>query len=294
MKTIAIQEHGVEMTLERYTFGSGSPHIFFTGGIHGNEVTGIYVARKLVDYFTHNPPVHGTVSILPQVNPTATRCMQRRNPFDGKDLNRIFPGDPNGTFADRLADAIWKETAEADLLVDLHCCGQHGLPYILSIYSESEKVRELVSQITMPVALHSEGTPGQLFTESTRKRDQAACIIELPSGTCGGAVNVPVGELCYRALLDMLRTRGFVSGKAEGDAPRFYGPLLDVEAQKPGLWIPDVSKGETVCAGQVIGNVDGEAVTAPKDGFVMSVLPCSYLQPGDTWVMTYIQPEETH
>ena len=291
MKTIAISENGVSMELQRFTFGSGRPHIFFTGGIHGNEVTGIYVARRLVDYFTQHPPLQGTVSIMPQVNPTATRVMQRRNPFDGKDLNRIFPGDKDGTFADRLADAIYRETADADLLIDLHCCGQHGLPYILSIYSESEKVRELVSQITLPVALHSEGTPGQLFTESTRKRDQAACIIELPSGTCGGAVNLPVGEQCFEALLDLLRCRGFAAGQVGGKAPTFYGPLLDAHAVKPGLWVPSVQKGATVCAGAPIGAVDNEPVLAPADGFIMSVLPCSYLMPDDLWVMTYIQPE---
>lgn len=291
MKEITVTECGVSATIERHTFGSGSPHIFFTGGVHGNEVTGIWVARRLADFFAANPPVKGTVSVMPQVNPAATRCMQRRNPFDGSDLNRIFPGDPDGTMGQRLADAVWRETADADILVDLHCCGQHGLPYILSIYGESREVRELVRQITLPTAIHSEGTSGQLFTEAVRRRRQAACIIELPSGVCGGAVNVQVGEQCLAALLDMLRARGVVSGAVEGDEPAFYGRLLDAEAPRAGLWSPAVRKGESVSAGQVIGMVDGEPVAAPAEGFVMSVMPCAYLMPGDTWVMTYIQPE---
>lgn len=291
MKTLTIREQGVLAELEVHTFGSGAPHIFFTAGIHGNEVTGVYVARRLIDYFTQQPPLKGTVSIIPTVNTTAMRCMQRRNPFDGLDLNRVFPGDPNGSFALRLADLVYRETADADILVDLHCCGQHGFPYILSVYHESDKVRRLVNRITMPIAVHSEGTPGQLFTESTRNRDQAACIIELPSGAGSGAVNLPVGEQCFQALLDLLRSEGVVSGEIAGKGPDFYGPLLDISAPCAGLWMPQVKKGDPLAAGQTVGTVDGKPVLAPADGMAMSVLPCSYLMPGGLWVMLYLQPE---
>ena len=292
IKYLKIQETAADSFVEEYCFGSGKPEIFFTGGIHGNEVTGVYVAQKLVQFFTENPPVKGTVKIIPVVNKTGFRCMRRRNPFDGEDLNRIFPGDPKGSFGRRLADVVYRETENADIIVDLHCCGQHGLPYILSIYSESEKVRKLVSEIAMPVAVHSEGTPGQLFTESTRNRDQAACIIELPSGHSSGSVNLEVAAQCYAGLMSMLRTEGFAAGAPDGKAPTFYGTLLDAEAQTGGLWMPAAEKGTEVKEGQVIGTVDGTDVLAPADGFIMNILPCSYIFPGDLWVMTYIQEEK--
>ncbi len=291
MEWIKMEECGVDSRMEKYVFGSGKPHLFITGGIHGNEVTGVYVARRLIDFFEKNPPLQGMVSIIPVVNITGMRCMQRRNPFDGKDLNRVFPGDPKGSFADRLADVIYQQTMDADLLVDLHCCGQHGLPYILSIYPESQAVRELVSQITMPIAVQSEGTGGQLFTESTRARKQAACIIELPSGAGSGAVNLPVGDSCYEGLLDMMRARGFVAGAVQGQAPKFYGKLLDFDAPMAGLWRPCIQRGQWLTAGQVIGTVDGREVTAPADGMAMAVIPCSYLMPEDRYVLMYIQPE---
>ena len=182
MKTVTIEEYGVNTQYDVYTFGSGEPRITFTAGIHGNEVSGIYVAQRLIGHFIKNPPVKGTVKIIPTVNAAAMRCMQRRSPFDAIDLNRVFPGNESGSISHKLAASIYSETADADILVDLHCCGQHGLPYILSVYSESAKVRNLVSRITMPIAVHSEGLGGQLFTESCRKRAQAACIIEIPSG----------------------------------------------------------------------------------------------------------------
>ena len=292
MRTVTVSESGVSAAYEVHTFGSGAPHITFTAGIHGNEVSGIYVAQQLIAFFTKNAPLRGTVKIIPTVNATAMRCMQRRSPFDKEDLNRIFPGNAAGSLSHRLAASIYAETADADILVDLHCCGQHGLPYILSIYSESEKARKLVEKITMPIAVHSEGTPGQLFTESCRKRTQAACIIELPSGAGSGTVNLPVAEQCYAGLMDMLRTEGVVAGKIEGAAPQFYGTLKDAEAPEGGLWRPEVNKGDQVKAGAKIGTVDGAAVYAPEDGMVMSILPCAYIFPDDLGVMVYIQPEK--
>ena len=61
MKTVTIEEYGVNTQYDVYTFGSGEPHITFTAGIHGNEVSGIYVAQRLIGHFIKNPPVKGTV-----------------------------------------------------------------------------------------------------------------------------------------------------------------------------------------------------------------------------------------
>lgn len=79
MKTVTIEEYGVNTQYDVYTFGSGEPRITFTAGIHGNEVSGIYVAQRLIGHFIKNPPVKGTVKIIPTVNAAAMRCMQRRS-----------------------------------------------------------------------------------------------------------------------------------------------------------------------------------------------------------------------
>ena len=120
MKTVTIEEYGVNTQYDVYTFGSGEPRITFTAGIHGNEVSGIYVAQRLIGHFIKNPPVKGTVKIIPTVNAAAMRCMQRRSPFDAVDLNRVFPGNESGSISHKLAASIYKETADADILVDLH------------------------------------------------------------------------------------------------------------------------------------------------------------------------------
>ena len=289
MKTVTIEEYGVNTQYDVYTFGSGEPHITFTAGIHGNEVSGIYVAQRLIGHFIKNPPVKGTVKIIPTVNAAAMRCMQRRSPFAAADLNRVFPGNESGSISHKLAASIYSETADADILVDLHCCGQHGLPYILSVYSESSKVRNLVSRITMPIAVHSEGLGGQLFTESCRKRAQAACIIEIPSGAGDGAVNLEFADVCFNGLMDMLRSEGVAAGKVEGHAPTFYGKLIDINAPHAGLWQHEKEIGVAIRAGERIGRMDATDVYAPADGMLIACLPCGYYLDDKPYIGMYVQ-----
>lgn len=288
MQVININDGGASAQFEIHRFGNGRPHLFFTAGIHGDEVSGIYVAEKLITHFSEKPPQKGSISIIPTVNRSAMRCLTRRNPFDEKDLNRVFPGDEEGSFAERLADAVYKATEDADMIVDLHCCGQHGTPYILSIYDESKKVQDFVSKIGMPIALQSEGTEKQLFTESTRRRNQATCIIELPSGRSPGVVNLEVAELCYEGLLDLLKREGFEDGPCSLIRPKFYGKLLNIDCPKGGLWMPSACKGTTLREGELIGKLDGSPVSMPEDGFLMSVRPCSYVMSDDLWAAVYI------
>lgn len=215
--------------------------------------------------------------------------MQRRSPFDAVDLNRVFPGSESGSISHKLAASIYKETADADILVDLHCCGQHGLPYILSVYSESAKVRDLVSRITMPIAVHSEGLGGQLFTESCRKRAQAACIIEIPSGAGDGAVNLKFADVCFNGLMDMLKSEGVAAGKVEGHAPTFYGKLIDINAPHAGLWQPEKEIGAAIRAGERIGRMDATDVYAPADGMLIACLPCGYYLDDKPYIGMYVQ-----
>lgn len=294
-KTVEVKESGVSTCFEAFTFGKkepSSPSVAFTAGIHGDEVTGVYVAQKLIEMFENTPPQNGCVRIIPVVNAAAMRCMQRRSPFDGEDLNRIFPGKSGGSISHALAAAVYAQTDGFDMIVDLHCCSQYSAPYILSIYSEHERIRRLANSITLPVALHSEGTPGQLFTESCRRRAQAALIIELPSGGGKGEVNTEVAGRCFAALRDMLCAYGFIDGEIRGAHPTFYGKMSDIEAPRAGLWQPCVSKCATVPGGACLGTLDGQPVCANEDCFVLSIRAAAYIMPDELYLGAYIREED--
>lgn len=271
-----------------YEYGEGSPKIMFTAGIHGDEVTGIYVAEKLIEYFNDNKPIKGSIKIMPKCNPVATRQLTRRSFYDGIDMNRIFPGSTKGSTTLKAAQNIWQESEGMDTIIDIHCCGQYGMTYILAVHDEFPEIKDLCMKLNIPRLVKSEGTPGQFFTESCRKRGQKAIIIELPSGHSPGAINFQAAEECYEALLNLLRAEGIIKGEYINNPPIVYGNIKDMVAEDNGLWLPQVNKGDRVKKGQVIGKLNGKEIVANEEGTILMIVPGSYLY-SDDYIIMYIQ-----
>jgi uncharacterized protein len=103
-----------------------SPLIAVVAGVHGDEYDGIHACVELsrsIDLST----LTASLILVPIVNKKAFEAQQRRTPVDGIDLNRVFPGDPLGTFSERLAKLVFDEiVCEADFVISLHGWSQTG------------------------------------------------------------------------------------------------------------------------------------------------------------------------
>lgn len=280
MKTRSrIIEDLMPQELKFYEFGTGTPKVFFTAGLHGGEATGIYAAEKLIKFLQDNPVIKGSVKVLPIGNPAAFRRMQRTSPYDELDLNRSFPGKPDGVPTLGIANVIWEEAQDANYIVDLHCCGVYGASYTLAVYQEFEHAKELASRLAIPRIIQSGGTRGQLFTDACDKGIPAV-IIELPGGGQGGIIDIPAGDECFDALVGLLRQFGMVMGEPNKPTPKYYGPLQPLSATAEGLWLPAIIPGAAVTRGMVIGTLAGKPVESPITGTTTMVRPPSYVFKG--------------
>ncbi|MFZ5816827.1 MAG: succinylglutamate desuccinylase/aspartoacylase family protein [Bacillota bacterium] len=273
--------------LECFQFGveGAHPHVLITAGIHGGEATGIWVARKLVEWLA-GQEIKGAVTVLPVANPAAFRKLTRCSPYDELDLNRIFPGEPEGTPSMVLANLIWGHATQADYIVDLHCCGIFGSDYTLALWQEFAFARELAGKLDIPVVVQSGGTRNQLFVEACHLGIPAV-IIELAGGqfgSGGGLLDRQSGERGFIAVSNMLIRLGVVAGEAPEVSPRFYGKLQEVRSLKAALWSPAVDPGTPITEGQTLGELDGEPVYSPASGVAISVRADSYVFPGHTVV----------
>lgn len=97
------------------------PRLCVTGGVHVNELASMEAAFRLADAFIA-ADLRGSVAVLPVVNlPALYDHVKEVSPVDGKNLNFLYPGVPDGTFSEALAHAILDDWAgDADVLVDLH------------------------------------------------------------------------------------------------------------------------------------------------------------------------------
>ena len=96
-------------------------NLVVTAGVHGCEYVGIETLNRLKREL-EPAALSGRVILLPLVNPEGFYQGSKQTiPADGKNLNRMFPGKPDGTFSSQLARVL-EETLypEADFLMDLH------------------------------------------------------------------------------------------------------------------------------------------------------------------------------
>src|SRR5476649_389356 len=97
------------------------PKLLVTAGVHGAEYSSIEAARRLTRLAPDR--LSGELTILPILNIKAFWSHQPYiNPLDGKNINRVFPGDADGTASDRLAAWLVRTAMTGmDCYVDLHC-----------------------------------------------------------------------------------------------------------------------------------------------------------------------------
>ena len=179
--------------LQEYRLGAGRPSIVITAGIHGNEQTAIYAA-ELIYSLLQKETLLGEVCILPRCNPSAIRARERKAPEDGLDLNRSFPGAPDGSHTQRLAYEIWRQTEGFDYVLDLHCCGLYGTTYAMHYFKKYAFAKPLCKMLGVPHVVSSKGTRGQLYIESCEQRGQKGILIELPGGQPGGVIYEDAAE----------------------------------------------------------------------------------------------------
>lgn len=122
------------------------PVIFVSGSVHGDEIIGVEIARRLLNAVSVKR-LAGTLLCVPIVNAYGFVAHQRYLP-DRRDLNRCFPGSANGSLAAQLAHHFTQEIiARCSIGIDIHSAGLHreNLPQIR--ISDSRPVAAELAQI---------------------------------------------------------------------------------------------------------------------------------------------------
>lgn len=108
------------------------PVVWLTACSHGDEVSGIVVIQEVFKNIRRRL-LCGTVLSFPLMNPLGFETGSRTISMSGEDLNRSFPGNPNGSLGERIAHSIFSAIIETKpmLVLDLHADWIDSIPYIL-------------------------------------------------------------------------------------------------------------------------------------------------------------------
>jgi N-alpha-acetyl-L-2,4-diaminobutyrate deacetylase len=231
------------------------PVVVAVSGHHGDESEG---PASLVEIWRSLEPVDitGTLILVPVLNLPAFRVGQRRGPDDGLDINRIFPGDQQGTMTSRIANAFFENVVrDADFVVSMH---GWSAGYVVSPYVEypvgtavSERSRDAALSFGLPHLNPLDAGPGRLLTEVSQL---GIPIIEVEIG--GQGVSVDSQRVLYeRGLRRLLSQQGVTSSSTIEMEPATYVDRSECFTPCEGILRPLVSLGESVVAEQPIAAV---------------------------------------
>lgn len=139
------------------------PVLFVTAAIHGDEINGIEIIRRLLATKSLSR-LAGTLIAVPVVNVYGFVSQSRYLP-DRRDLNRSFPGSEQGSMAARLADTLMSEiVAKCTHGIDLHTAaeGRANLPQIRVDLDAHPDLLELAEAFAPPILLDSHTRDGTL------------------------------------------------------------------------------------------------------------------------------------
>jgi uncharacterized protein len=155
------------------------PKLWLSAVVHGDELNGLEIIRRVLE-LVRPRRLAGTLLAVPVVNVFGMVTETRYLP-DRRDLNRSFPGSPNGSLAAQLAHLFMTNVAAAcDMGIDLHTGSDHrfNLPQIRGDLEDPTTLR-LAQAFGAPVSVHSPLRDGSL-REACRRRG-----IPGSTGCCG-------------------------------------------------------------------------------------------------------------
>lgn len=140
----------------------GGPSLFVSAAIHGDEILGVEIVRRLIKYqkLKH---LKGTLIAVPVVNVFGFIDHSRYLP-DRRDLNRFFPGTETGSLASRLANIFMEEVVNKSTHgIDLHTGSHHriNLPQIRARLDDPV-TRDLAEAFGAPVIINATVRDGSL------------------------------------------------------------------------------------------------------------------------------------
>jgi len=230
------------------------PTLFVSAAIHGDEVMGVEVVRRLLR--TPNlDALKGTLLAVPIVNAFGFLHHSRYLP-DRRDLNRTFPGSAVGSLAARLAHQFMTEiVARSDVGIDLHSAAIHrtNLPQI-RVSPRKPDTMLLAEAFGAPIVMTSKIRDGSL-RQAAQAHNVDILLFEAGEGLRFDELGVRTGVM---GILRVMRQLGMV--KAKGVAKPHIAPMRSsssywLRAPAGGLLRTLKTIGAHVEIGDVLGLV---------------------------------------
>ena len=251
------------------------PTVLISAGIHNAEYVGIQAAIELSNELDVRE-LRGNVILLPLANRSGFENRTMSRVFeDGKNLNRVFPGDREGSEADRLAHMLFEVFIKnVDAYIDLHCGdGYEALVpycYYLGDAPAEETARRMAECVNVKYVVRSRCRTGGAYNLAS-VHGIPSVLIERGQLSLFSREEIEADKEDVRNILRCL-------GVLDGEAVRYPKTQLweyNDDAPCSGCWYPEKQPGDAFRRREKLGEIRdyfGNVLftkCAPQDGVLL-------------------------
>lgn len=260
------------------------PVLWLGSAIHGREIPGIEVTRRITREVVNPQALRGTIVGATILNPYAFRHRLPDAPADPVNLNAVFPGDPCGSLSERAAHVIFQEgVSKCDYAIDFHAATPLGMEFMV-LPACSDRV---IMARSLEIA-QAFGFPLVEITRDMFGYDHSLIGWAQDTGKPGFVCEVKAQERYFRSsiphgvkgVLNVMKVIGMIDGEVQPqDLPGAGGTyrLVDFRPQKSGLVSFQVTGGQWVDPEDLLGTVRDlwgntvDLIRSPTGGYIRTI-----------------------
>jgi predicted deacylase len=269
-----------------YVFRSPNPGptLLLLAGMHGDEINGIEIVRRLITRQNVRKPLCGSIIAIPVINIISFLSGSRELP-DGRDLNRCFPGNKNGSLGSRIAYDLMNEIIpQIDFGIDFHTGGAkiNNYPQLRCVFDNKTNL-DLGKKFSPTLILNAPFRDNTLRKEAAKK---GKSILVFEGGESSRFDYLSINE----GMNGCLRLMKYLK-MIDIDLPKNPTVLLDsstwVRARTSGLFHTSKMNGAHILKGEIIGMIcdpygeHEEKLISPTDGYILGINNQPVINQGD-------------
>lgn len=252
-------------------------------GTHGDELEGQYVCyevnRRIQSQMEN---LKGIVDIYPALNPLGVDSITRGIPKFDLDMNRIFPGNKEGSMAEYIASEIVNDIDGADLCIDIHSSNifLKEIPQVRISEETAKKLVPMAKYLNVDfIWVHSAATVLEsTLAHTMNMRGVPTLVVEM-------GVGMRITKAYCEQLVDGIFALMHEEGIWDGEVTQPREPVVStdgevsfINAEASGVFIPTVEHWKNVKKGNPIGDIveplTGKIlhhIASPVDGEVFTL-----------------------
>lgn len=268
------------------------PVLLLMGGLHGDEINGVEIVRRII-HEKINKPLIGTVICIPILNVYGFIHFSRYVP-DGKDVNRSFPGNKNGSLAARVAHYLLKDIIpQIDYGIDFHTGGADlsNYPQVRCVFKDEESLA-LSKAFAAPFLINSPFRPNSLRQAASKLGKK---VIVYEGGESSRFDQYAIDE----GVRGAKRVMRYLKMHAKAQEPTHDSVIITssswVRAKQSGLFHSLVHYGQAVTKNQQLGYItdpfgqEKNMVKSGANGYVVGLNNNPLVHRGDAVVHVGIE-----